>query len=356
MWRYFSAFSNVGIGEAFAEENGFKCVLANEYDVNRACWFQQAHPSAKMVCGDFTDPKVFYKLVKLFKSKKCHAAFFSPCCQPFCRAGGQHLDSPAAFYFLYVLEFIKQTMPLVGMIENAHEFPKAILGDDPRPIQERIFTFLEKLGYSVKMEIQDAVDYGSPQSRKRAVFTFSRIGEVAFPKKVSVHKTVKETIGHLPPLLAGEHSSIPFHYAPPMPKVQADCMIGVLPGERSEYPVDRYGNPKLNAPGYTFRRIPDVKHSPTILQNSDQITGYSTIHYRDNRCLTIKEIILLSGLNDNWYIPPCFRSCTRFIRAVLGEAYLPHHFLANLQEIKKVLQKWEKKKVKNNLPSHSKTG
>ncbi len=340
MFRYFSAFSNVGIGETFAKENGFECVLANEYDVNRACWFQQAHPTAKMICGDFTNQQTFSDLVRLFKKKKCQAAFFSPCCQPFCRAGGQHLDSPAAFYILYVLEFIKQTRPLVGMIENAREFPTAILKDDPRPIKKRIFKFLKDLGYQVKMEIQDAVDYGSPQSRKRAVFLFSRIGEVAFPKKVSHYKTVEEVIGHLPSLQAGEHSFIPFHYAPPMPKVQADCMIGVLPGERSPHPVDRYGNPKLNAPGYTFKRIWADRYCPTILQHSDQITGFNTIHYRDNRCLTIKEIILLSGLADDWYVPPFYRSCTRFIRAVLGEAYLPHHFLANLLELKKVLKKW----------------
>lgn len=340
--KYFSGFANIGIGTTFAEGLGFECALANELDLNRADWLQMSYPKTKVVQGNFTDRKIFKQLVDDFKSSGCELAIFSPCCQPFSRAGGQHLNSPEAFLFLDILEFIKQAKPKWAWIENAKEFPKSILNDDPRTIEERITTFLTNLGYDVNFEIQDAADFGTPQHRRRSICLISNTGHWEFPKKNPNKKplTVRQATGHLPSVEAGKRSGIPFHNGPRLPKYQADCMIGVPDGKWSLSPVSVKGEPASKPkPKHAFRRIYWDRPCNTIVQKSSSISGFQTVHPKDNRTLTILEIILLGGLPENWKIPLPYRFKEDLIRDVLGEMFAPRHVAHLLKQLLKIVPK-----------------
>jgi DNA (cytosine-5)-methyltransferase 1 len=70
---------------------------------------------------------------------------------------------------------------------------------------------LEELGYVINDDDNKNVycpEYGIPQNRKRWVLIASRHGKIELPKPLyadeSEYPTVKETIGHLPPIKAGE--------------------------------------------------------------------------------------------------------------------------------------------------------
>lgn len=337
--KYFSGFANVGIGTTYAEKLGFECALANELNLDRADWLQSAYPKAKVVQGDFTDPKIFAHLVEEFKRLQCRAAFFSPCCQPFSKAGGQHLDSPEAFLFLPILDFIEATLPDFAWIENAKEFPSSILADDPRTIEMRIRERLKPLGYDINLVIQDAAHFGTPQHRRRSLFLMSRTGKRwEAPKESKKIKTVRGTIGHLPSVQAGQRSGVPLHNGPKLPKCQADCMIGVKEGEASPNPVNVKGEPPSKPkPPYAFCRILSTDACNTIVQKSASISGYRTVHYRDNRTLTLLEIILLSGLPKDWNIPLQFRCKDQLIRGVIGECFAPRHVAHLLKELRKII-------------------
>jgi DNA (cytosine-5)-methyltransferase 1 len=73
-------------------------------------------------------------------------------------------------------------------------------------------TKLQELGYSINSDENKNVycpEYGIPQKRKRWVLLASKEGELRLPDPVytdeSEYPTVRESIGHLPPVPAGEH-------------------------------------------------------------------------------------------------------------------------------------------------------
>ncbi|MCL1892437.1 MAG: DNA cytosine methyltransferase [Alphaproteobacteria bacterium] len=336
--KYFSGFANVGIGFVYAKSLGFECALANEYDLTRASWHQHSYPDAEMVVGDFTDPEVFEKLVRRFKELEIDVACFSPCCQPFSRAGGQHLDSPEAFYFLWILKFIERTGLKYAWIENAKEFPNAVLSDDPRPIKQRIVETLTP-SHHVELQIQDAARFGTAQSRRRSLFLISRsdLPRWEFPKQTDALISAESVIGHLPPIWTNGRSAILMHNVPPLPKCQIDCIKDVPAGMWAPHPVNKRGMPYVKPkPKYAFRRIYADRPCNTILQKSASITGYQTLHYKENRVLSPLEIILLTGLPQNWSVPTWARCKHQLVRDVLGEAFAPRHVERLLQELLKI--------------------
>lgn len=201
---------SASVGFEFAEELGFECVLGNELNKIRAKWSQEKFPNADIVQGSFTDPKVFSYLVRKFKEEGCRLATFSPNCQPFSKAGKQHLHSTEAFLFLHILKFIKLTMAENAWIENALEFRNAVLNDDPRTVEQRIRDELEPLGYHIEVKVQDAAGFKTPQHRRRTIFLISRIGIWKHPIECEEkdYVTVRQTIDHLPSVEAGERSHI----------------------------------------------------------------------------------------------------------------------------------------------------
>lgn len=136
---------SASVGFEFAEQLGFECVLGNELNPTRAKWSQEKFPNAEVVQKSFTNPKIFSYLVRRFKEEGCRLATFSPNCQPYSKAGKQHLHSTEAFLFLYIIKFIKLTMAENAWIENALEFKDAVLDDDPRTVEQRKCGFLYEL-------------------------------------------------------------------------------------------------------------------------------------------------------------------------------------------------------------------
>jgi len=78
--------------------------------------------------------------------------------------------------------------------------------------------FLDRLsGYQVWSDVVECADYGVPQTRKRLVVLASRHGEIELGKPTHApeeHRTVRQAIGHLPSLEAGETcTKDPLHLA-----------------------------------------------------------------------------------------------------------------------------------------------
>jgi DNA (cytosine-5)-methyltransferase 1 len=109
--------------------------------------------------------------------------------------------------------FVAGILPELVTMENVPE-----LADRGREVFVWFVRTLKKLDYHVDWQIVHCPEYGIPQSRRRLVLLASRLGEIAIPEGrnrfPSRWRTVRQTIGKLPPLEAGgEHPSDPMHAA-----------------------------------------------------------------------------------------------------------------------------------------------
>ncbi|MDB5509770.1 MAG: DNA-cytosine methyltransferase, partial [Hyphomicrobiales bacterium] len=102
-----------------------------------------------------------------------------------------------------LLEFqrlVNQVNPSVITLENV---PRLAHLD----LWEHFVSGLRRAHYEVVWDVLDAADFGIPQSRKRLVLLASKLGSIQLPKPVPGKLTVRDAIGYLRPICAGEIDS-----------------------------------------------------------------------------------------------------------------------------------------------------
>lgn len=101
-------------------------------------------------------------------------------CQPFSNAGRQKaVDDPRGTLFAEFVRIIKETKPRAFVLENVPN----IVGVRSGKAFTSILSELESTGYTVTCKVLNAVDYGTPQLRRRIFFLGSREGlEYPFPE------------------------------------------------------------------------------------------------------------------------------------------------------------------------------
>ncbi|MDI7267574.1 MAG: DNA cytosine methyltransferase [Myxococcota bacterium] len=91
-------------------------------------------------------------------------------------------------HYLRVVDIVQ---PKVFVVENVPELLRS--GEYVLLVQEA-----ERRGYQVVSGVLNAVDYGVPQQRRRAIIIASRAGRPALPEPTGERRTVRDAIGHLP--------------------------------------------------------------------------------------------------------------------------------------------------------------
>lgn len=347
--NYCVLFANVGIGEYYLEENGFHAAVANEFLPERARWYKELHPKCNVIQGNITE-KVD-EIIDAYKKTGCKMLLASPPCQTFTVAGKRDFSDKRTYLFIPTLEIIEKTMPEYVVIENVKEFLTASPEDlkeflNNKSIGDYICDKLKSLGYTVNVDICNAADYGTPQSRERAIFLASLNGLWKFPKKNKFRIPLFEVIGNLPSLEAGEKSDIhPLHYAPKLPQCQIDFLRHTPTGcsahnNKEEWKPVNVDGSKSNAKHIqSFTRKSWDKPSSTITSDCLGISGHNTVHpgrpinvsgideivYSDARVLSILELLRITGLPDDYPIPTWALGNDRFIREVIAECFAPRH-------------------------------
>ena len=99
--------------------------------------------------------------------------------------------------------FVAGIRPELVTMENVPE-----LADRGSEVFGRFVAMLEKLEYHVDWRVVNCREYGVPQARRRLVLLASRLGEISMPegryRYPSQWRTVRKTIGSLPPLESGQ--------------------------------------------------------------------------------------------------------------------------------------------------------
>ncbi|WP_345193467.1 DNA cytosine methyltransferase [Kistimonas scapharcae] len=126
-------------------------------------------------------------------------------CQPFSKySQGRDLSQDGKWGLLYHFsKLVKALQPDLITMENVPEVVRHSVFDD-------FVGDLRKRGYHVHYQVMDCRLFGLPQSRQRMVLMASRLGEIRVPEpthNVASFRTVRDVIGDLPPLKAGEQNS-----------------------------------------------------------------------------------------------------------------------------------------------------
>jgi DNA (cytosine-5)-methyltransferase 1 len=134
-------------------------------------------------------------------------------CQPFSKYAQGRPENEKWNLLKEFGRLIKKSKPDIVSMENVPGLKNFKRSD----IYTEFETMLKNNGYEFTSEVVYCPDYGIPQTRKRLVLLASRLGKISLiPKTHTPDKyvTVRDSIGHLPPVTAGgRDSKDPLHRA-----------------------------------------------------------------------------------------------------------------------------------------------
>ena len=352
-----SLFSNVGISECYLKENGIDVVVANELEKDRADFYRLLYPDVDMVQGDITKNNIYEEIKHKVNEFDIDLIIATPPCQGMSIAHAKRADKndPRNSLIKRVVTLTKYIKPKYVLVENVPGMLKTNLIFRKKEIL--VTDYLKRsLGsnYNIEYKPLDCADYGTPQHRSRLITLMSREGkwlhpEASTPKDKQI--TVKKAIGDLPSLESGEKcDSIPWHSG----KNAHDWHIHWMkhtPTGKSAFnnlvwapcTIDKdLGMPRL-IKGFrtTYKRIDWNKPAPAITMQNGSINSQNNVHpgrekddgtYSDARVLSVREILILCGLPDNW-LDKHQDMNENFVRKVLGECFPPKFCLAIMKTI-----------------------
>lgn len=166
---------------------------------------------------------------------------------------------------------------------------------------------LESLGYMVSAQKVECVQYGVPQKRKRHVLLASRIGTVQLLKPThSKPVTVREAIGDLPPIKAGEyHQADPLHYSAQLSDLNMKRIKSSKQGGTwRDWPDDLIAECHKKSSGKTFAsvygRMSWDKPAPTM---TTLCTGFGNGrfgHPEQDRAISLREAAIFQTFPDDY--------------------------------------------------------
>lgn len=339
--RAVSLFASAGIAEFGFERTNVEVVLANELLPVRMDTHKFWHPNIKTICGDITKEDIKNEIINQSKKLKVDFVFATPPCQGVSLIGKNKsneemlLDS-RNFLIFHTFDIIDALDPKCIMIENVARFFSI-----KYPIDGKLLSVQDiiknKYGdkYNIDCQVFDAQYYGVPQHRERAIIRLWKDGfKWDNPVKQKII-TVKQAIGDLPSIEAGQKTNIKNHNARKHTAQHVFLMKHTPTGHSAfeneiYFPKNEKTGERLKGYAATYKRIDWDKPAPTITMRNDCISSQSNVHpgrllpdgtYSDARVLTLRELFILSTINPDIDVPN-FASDMQ-IRQMIGEAVPP---------------------------------
>lgn len=176
------------------------------YDIELACQYAyEFNNNAKFVHKDVAEVKGD-EVSQWFSEGAIKLLAGCAPCQPFSKYNqGKDTSTDKKWPLLYhFARLIKEVKPELVTMENVPDVIK-------HQVYHDFVAELEKLGYTVSAKEVACISYGIPQSRRRHVLLASRIGHIELiPPTHQQPVTVREAIGHLSPITAGEEDTQDF--------------------------------------------------------------------------------------------------------------------------------------------------
>ena len=180
----------------------------------------------------------------------------------------------------------------------------------PTLLKENIFNnfvkVLKENNYFVTYKIHDAQNYGVPQRRNRLVLLASKLGEIEFLNVEEKKQTVKDAIGKLPKIKAGEFYKNDFiHKSSKLNDLNLKRIIASIPGKTWDiWPTELLPECYKRKTGSTYKsvygRMKWDEVAPTL---TTQFYNYGTGRYghpEQNRAISLREGAILQSFPENY--------------------------------------------------------
>ena len=183
--------------------------------------------------------------------------------------------------------------------------------------------------YHVVWDVLYGPDYGLAQTRSRLVLLASRLGKIALPQAThsSAHKTVRDEIGHLPPLSAGNADPLdPLHRASKLSAMNARRIKEARPGGTwrewdTDLVADCHKVKTGKGYGSVYGRMAWDAQAPTV---TTQFFGFGNGrfgHPDQDRGLSLREGALLQGFPADYaFVEPGHRVEIGKVGRLIGNA------------------------------------
>jgi DNA (cytosine-5)-methyltransferase 1 len=231
-----------------------------------------------------------------------------PPCQPFSRLGdgGRPEDRDAMIHFL---DHVREFLPDYVVVENVPSIRNTSTWD-------RALSRLHRYGYRTRHDVVNSASYGVPQTRRRALLIACRsaLGCPPWPDETHqpadywsgrAHRTVRDAIGGLPPIAAGETCSAdPLHRASRLSALNLRRIMALPPGgSRREWPRDLRLQCHRGHDGHSdaYGRMDWDKPSPTLTTRYNGFSNGRFGHPDQHRAISLREGALLQSFPAGYH-------------------------------------------------------
>lgn len=325
-YKYIDLFSGAGGMSLGFDKANFENVLAVEYDECFASTYKYNFPEHNLRVGDIKNISN-EEIKQLIGDNKIDVIIGGPPCQGFSIAGkiGRNfIDDERNKLFKEFVRFVDVIKPKMFVMENV----AALKTHNKGKTIDEIVTEFKKVGYSVKYDVLNAVNFGVPQQRRR-IFIIGTLKEknvFEFPDECKEVITVEEALKGLPKLKSGETSSIPNHNAMKHSEQMLEKMSYVKDGgNRQDIPEEI--RPKS---GDIRKYIRYNSKEPSICITGDM---RKVFHYEQNRALTGRELARIQTFPDEFI----FQGNAGKVQQQIGNAVPPKLAFQIANSIRKVL-------------------
>ncbi|EJB43893.1 cytosine-specific methyltransferase [Helicobacter pylori Hp A-4] len=324
---YISLFSGAGVGCYGLLEEGFECVATNEIlekrlniqRINNKCQFDEGY-----ICGDIKELEIKEKILKRiefysknFGNDRVDLVVATPPCQGMSVANHKKKNDEIKRNSLVIesIDLIKQIKPRFFILENVPSFYKTGCIDKNDNLLE-IGTMIEQNlsgDYRLYDEVINFKNFGANSSRTRTLVIGvckefkDFISALEFFPDFKEEKTLKEVIGSLKPLSWGEYDSADFYHSfRTYPKRMQEWIKDLKEGqsafenaELNKKPHRVVGNKivlNVSKNGDKYKRQKYHSVAPCIHTRNDQMASQNTIHPKDDRVFSIRELMLLMNI------------------------------------------------------------
>lgn len=323
-----------GVVDLFCGVGGLTCGLKQAgldvvagFDLDAKCEYPYTQNNHSLFINKNIEEVTGKEIKKLLRGYDVKVLAGCAPCQPFSshqkdkKDRTKHKDWKLLYQFS---RLVAESKPHIVSMENVPELEKEKVFKD-------FVKTLEELNYNVVYKIVNAADYGVPQRRKRLLLLASRIKKIGFIAPThTVPKTVREAIGNLPAIGAGDKNDVDrLHITSSLSPTNLKRIQHSKPGGTwHDWPEELVLDCHKKKEGQTYTSVygrmkwDDV--APTI---TTQFTGYGTGrfgHPNQDRALTLREGAILQSFPSNYsFINPEEEVIIKDISRQIGNAVPP---------------------------------
>ena len=334
-----SLFTCIGVAEYYLKDLGINVKVASDIDPKRCDVHKFLYPETETVCGDIREDAIKKRILDLVKDEKIDIVISTPPCQGMSSVGKNRSYSALAthsdernYLILESFKIIDEVNPSFVLFENIPRVLKVVIPYKGELLHVKDI-LQEKYGkeYEIKIDVYNCSNYGVPQNRERCFIRLFKKG-LAWKDPIPEGRTItlREAIGNLPSLEAGEKSNIKNHWARKHPAEQVEWLSHTPEGcsalnNKEYYPIKANGD-RIKGYGNCYKRMVWDAPSPTVTMRNEIMSSQDKVHpgrqlpnglWSDARVLTLRELLIIMSLPPDLDLPT-FVSDTA-LRQFIGE-------------------------------------